>query len=252
MADTKISALTASTVPLAGTEVLPIVQDGTTKKVSVANLTAGRATSALSFESTVVTGTAPLAVVSTTRVANLNVATAGNSDTLQSQTGYFYLPNLLIDNRGVLDEKCYTTSGWNQFLFYGGGSSWSVVADGPPGKIQSSLEVVATGVAGFKSTDETSATTVRNTSVRVSPGEVYTVSCQVSVVTAGNFRIYIEYYDVAGAALSNASSQLYFGSTWQTATVSVTIPANAAYMSVGGYIEVATARFGLFSMTKTI
>ena len=44
MADTKISALTAATTPLAGTEVLPIVQSGTTKKVSVSDLTAGRAT----------------------------------------------------------------------------------------------------------------------------------------------------------------------------------------------------------------
>jgi hypothetical protein len=48
MADTKISALTASTTPLAGTEVLPIVQGGVTKQVSVANLTAGRAVSAAS------------------------------------------------------------------------------------------------------------------------------------------------------------------------------------------------------------
>jgi len=46
MADLKISQLTASTTPLAGTEVLPIVQSGTTKQVSVANLTAGRAISA--------------------------------------------------------------------------------------------------------------------------------------------------------------------------------------------------------------
>lgn len=42
MADTKISALPASTVPLAGTEVLPIVQSSATKQVSIANLTAGR------------------------------------------------------------------------------------------------------------------------------------------------------------------------------------------------------------------
>lgn len=42
MADSKISALPASTVPLVGTEVLPIVQGGATKQVSVANLTAGR------------------------------------------------------------------------------------------------------------------------------------------------------------------------------------------------------------------
>ena len=42
MADAKISALSAATTPLAGTEVLPIVQSGATKKVSVADLTAGR------------------------------------------------------------------------------------------------------------------------------------------------------------------------------------------------------------------
>jgi hypothetical protein len=46
MADTKISALPASTTPLAGTEVLPIVQGGATVKVSAANLTAGRVISA--------------------------------------------------------------------------------------------------------------------------------------------------------------------------------------------------------------
>jgi hypothetical protein len=44
MADTKISALPASTTPLVGAEVLPIVQSGATKQVSVANLTAGRDT----------------------------------------------------------------------------------------------------------------------------------------------------------------------------------------------------------------
>jgi hypothetical protein len=50
MADTKISALPASTVPLAGTEVLPIVQSSSTKQVSVANLTAGRAIGATSIQ----------------------------------------------------------------------------------------------------------------------------------------------------------------------------------------------------------
>jgi hypothetical protein len=49
MADVKISGLPASTTPLAGTEVLPIVQSTATKQVSVANLTAGRAVSAASL-----------------------------------------------------------------------------------------------------------------------------------------------------------------------------------------------------------
>jgi hypothetical protein len=50
MADKKISALTSSTTPLAGTEVLPIVQSGATVKVSVSNLTAGRAVAATSIQ----------------------------------------------------------------------------------------------------------------------------------------------------------------------------------------------------------
>lgn len=46
MADKKISALTGASTPLAGTEVLPIVQSGSTVKVSVDNLTAGKTVSA--------------------------------------------------------------------------------------------------------------------------------------------------------------------------------------------------------------
>jgi hypothetical protein len=42
MADKKISALDAGATPLAGTETLPIVQSGVTKKISVDNLTAGK------------------------------------------------------------------------------------------------------------------------------------------------------------------------------------------------------------------
>jgi hypothetical protein len=39
MSNSKISALMSATTPLAGTEVLPVVQSSTTKQVSVANLT---------------------------------------------------------------------------------------------------------------------------------------------------------------------------------------------------------------------
>jgi len=42
MANSKISALTSATTPLAGTETLPIVQNSTTKQVSIENVTAGR------------------------------------------------------------------------------------------------------------------------------------------------------------------------------------------------------------------
>lgn len=60
MANSKISALTAATTPVAGTETLPIAQGGVTKQVSIANLTAGRSVSAASLTLT----TTPLAATS--------------------------------------------------------------------------------------------------------------------------------------------------------------------------------------------
>jgi hypothetical protein len=57
MANAKISALPSATTPLAGTEVLPIVQGGVTDQVTIANVTAGRAVSAASLTLT----TTPLA-----------------------------------------------------------------------------------------------------------------------------------------------------------------------------------------------
>jgi hypothetical protein len=76
MADLKISALTASTTPLTGTEVLPIVQSSTTKQVSVANLTAGRAVSATSLTANVVYTTA-LAASPATTTQNLYIYSSG-------------------------------------------------------------------------------------------------------------------------------------------------------------------------------
>lgn len=48
MMDKKISALTAATTPLAGTETLPVVQGAATVKVPVSSLTAGRQVDMLS------------------------------------------------------------------------------------------------------------------------------------------------------------------------------------------------------------
>lgn len=71
MADKKISALTSATTPLAGTEVLPIVQSGSTVKVTVANLTDGRTTTAAVFSgaSSSDTGNLPLILDNTSTTA---------------------------------------------------------------------------------------------------------------------------------------------------------------------------------------
>jgi hypothetical protein len=71
MADKKISALTSATTPLAGTEVLPIVQSGSTVKVPVANLTSGRAVDMLSLTA----DTTTLVVDSTNHRTGVGTAT---------------------------------------------------------------------------------------------------------------------------------------------------------------------------------
>lgn len=77
MADVKISGLPASTTPLAGTEVLPIVQGGQTRQVSVDNLTTGKAVTALNLTltgvATVPAGTAAAPSITTTGDTNTGV-----------------------------------------------------------------------------------------------------------------------------------------------------------------------------------
>jgi hypothetical protein len=87
MADKKISQLTGASTPLAGTEVLPIVQGGATVKVSVADLTAGRAVSAASLTpsgSTIPTNGFYLPSADT-----VGVATASTIRGIVSSTGNF-------------------------------------------------------------------------------------------------------------------------------------------------------------------
>jgi len=85
MADSKISALPASTTPLAGTEVLPIVQSSTTKQVSVDNLTVKNVRSNATTGILQVTGPASASTrVMTTPDANF---TAARTDAAQTFTG---------------------------------------------------------------------------------------------------------------------------------------------------------------------
>jgi hypothetical protein len=79
MADLKISQLPAATVPLAGTEVLPIVQSGTTKQVSIDNLTTGKAVSASSVSATTVTATTVNGTTFNTNVAAAAVTLSGTT-----------------------------------------------------------------------------------------------------------------------------------------------------------------------------
>jgi hypothetical protein len=85
MADTKISALTSATTPLAGTEVLPIVQSSTTVKVATNDLTVRNVRANATTGILQITGPA----AASTRVATVPDAnwTAARTDAGQTFTG---------------------------------------------------------------------------------------------------------------------------------------------------------------------
>jgi hypothetical protein len=80
MADKKISALTAASTPLAGTEVLPIVQGGVTVKVPVSDLTAGRAVSVASLQATTGAIEANTSTYSGASLSGVTVASKASTD----------------------------------------------------------------------------------------------------------------------------------------------------------------------------
>lgn len=85
MADVKISGLPASTTPLAGTEVLPIVQSGVTKKVASDDLTVKNVRSNASTGVLQIAGPGAASIrVMTTPNANFTVA---RTDAAQTFTG---------------------------------------------------------------------------------------------------------------------------------------------------------------------
>jgi hypothetical protein len=91
MANTKISALTSATTPLAGTEVLPVVQSSATTQVSVANLTAGRSVSMSA-------GTISSGNLAFTSTSQRITADFGNA-TIASRT--YIQTNIVNDNSAV-------------------------------------------------------------------------------------------------------------------------------------------------------
>jgi hypothetical protein len=122
MADLKISALPASTTPLAGTETLPIVQSSTTKQVSVANLTAGRRIATAGMDASI-GGSAHGVKVTGITGGNQDfwalrngstVIQEGPNITLQSATGTTYAATMQMGPTGDTLFFMYDGSSWNQ------------------------------------------------------------------------------------------------------------------------------------------
>lgn len=92
MPDVKISALPAATTPLAGTELVPIVQSGVTSRVSVDNLTAGKTVAASTVNVDANTASAAVRITQTG---------AGNSLVVEDSTSPDATP-FVVDANGTV------------------------------------------------------------------------------------------------------------------------------------------------------
>ena len=108
--NSKISALTSATTPLAGTETLPIVQSGATKQVSVANLTAGRSVSVANLTNSALTS------------GRITYATTGGL--LTDNSGWTYgIDNVKLTYSGPTSYIATNSTASNNFLFTAGASN---------------------------------------------------------------------------------------------------------------------------------
>jgi hypothetical protein len=159
MADKKISALTGATTPLAGTEVLPIVQSGTTVKVSVANLTAGRPMSASSVNISGLTASTALALDASKEV--VSVTNTGTGDNVLATSPTLVTPILGVASATSLNKVALTAPATNATL---------TIAEGKTLTVSNSLTIAGTD-ATTMTFPSTSATFARTDAVNSFTGD---------------------------------------------------------------------------------
>jgi hypothetical protein len=153
MANVKISGLPSATTPLAGTEVLPIVQGGVTDQVSIANVTAGRAVSAASL---------------TLTTTALTVANGGTG--LATLTA-----NNVILGNGT-SAPAFVAPGSNGNVLTSNGSTWTSAA-GATGDVTTTTVQTITGTKTFSGTASTLAIVLNDAA------EVATISATAATGT---------------------------------------------------------------------
>lgn len=142
MADKKISALTSATTPLAGTEVFPLVQSGTTVKTPVSSVVTSGLTASFGAVTATVSG-----VPAITAIRDLNVGVvgdAGQTIALGAKDGT--TPTAGADILGILEASA--TSGRFAVRTLTGGSMTSKLSVSSAGDITSNVGNFVIGAAG--------------------------------------------------------------------------------------------------------
>lgn len=156
MADKKISQLTSASTPLAGTEVLPVVQGGNTVKVTVSDLTAGRPVSAQSLTAANLTQNRILVAGASGAVSDLSSFTTDNATNLTYGADLATWVTLRAFKNDTAALASFSTYAFlTQNYFYNGGNKYIgngyaqvVILDGVAGKIQFQIADNNAGGAG--------------------------------------------------------------------------------------------------------
>ena len=152
MADKKISALTGATTPLAGTEVLPIVQGGSTVKVSIADVTAGRAVTA----SSIVNGLGAVGTPSYTFSGDLNTGIwSPAADTLAFSEGGVEAMRITSESNigfGTTAPVDYSVFGYGPTVEARGGRGGSFVTSSSDAAVRGVLAVDSSAAVFYMKT----------------------------------------------------------------------------------------------------
>ena len=224
MADVKISGLPASTVPLAGTEVLPIVQGGATKQVSIANVTAGRAVSALSV------------------TTDTNKAASSAGGALQANNGIVCLQWGAGGGSGLILDGGVSSTAANAALVFS-----------PTG-----TGTVAISPAGALTINPTAASTINNTSIgatTASTGRFTSVTATTGNVVIGTSGQGIDFSATAGTGASELLAD-YEEGTWTPSqgaglVVVGTFSSSGLYTKIGRQVTVKAVLSGSTSIAAT-
>jgi hypothetical protein len=165
MADKKISALTGASTPLAGTEVLPIVQSGATVKVAVSDLTSGRAVSATAVTATTGNFVAGTSSKGVTTGSAVNLGFGTNNSTSQAtlfSSGGFSIGDTTDPGIGCLRLSSSTGSATFTIASANTGGADSVIVFALPGantgyikyvRSSSQIQVIPGGSGGVSIAD---------------------------------------------------------------------------------------------------
>ena len=228
MADKKISQLTNATTPLAGTEVLPIVQSGATVKVSIANLTAGRTVDATTVNATTVDAT-------NVEVTNVKAKDGTAALTIADSTGVVSVSANPVLSGGTANGVAYLDA--SKVVVSGSaltfdGTNFSTTGTATATKLIPTGNVTAGNGMFLPTTDTLAWSTSGSEKARITSTGEWLVNTTSSLSRGGlTGKIQV---DGAIRATNGFGASINVGTIVQNATASVTIPMGGLWVITNG------------------